>query len=265
MHLLTNMLLATPVNVKAGFFHLECKMFKRNVRRLERKYRTSKTVADRKLWVLKLKDQAAFYRQKERVYWLDRINKNAATPKCLWRDLETLLRRRDETPVIPSSEATQKAEDFINFFDHKVSTIRDATVTTEQPLFQPSCSDELLSVFATITPDQVIKLVLSSSNKYCTLDPIPTDLLKKCIDLLAPFISKILARSLSEGHVPLFHKVAIIRPHIKKRGLDATDCKNFRPVSNLYFFIQITGENCWKSTWRVFAALCLLSLIAERV
>jgi len=217
----------------------ECRMFKRNVRRLERKYRKSKNSSDRKDWILKLKEQAVFFRQKERDYWLIRINQNADSPKGLWRDLETLLRRNDETPVLPRPEATKKAEEFINFFDQKVSMIRDATATTKQPSYLPQCSDESLSVFAAITPDQIVKLVSSCSNKCCGLDPIPTNLLKNCIDLLAPFISKVFARSLSEGHVPLSQKVAIIRPHLKKRGLDATDCKNFRPVSNLSFLSKL--------------------------
>jgi len=225
--------------ILSPWYDNECRMFKRKVRRLERKYRKSKTSSDRKEWIVKLKEQAAFLQQKERVYWLNRIDQNAASPKSLWRDLETLLRRNDETPVLSRSEATQKAEEFINFFDQKVSMIRDATATTELPSYLSPCSDESLSVFAAITPDQIVKLVSSCSNKCCGLDPIPTNLLKNCIDLLAPFISKIFARSLNEGHVPLSQKVAIIRPHLKKRGLDATECKNFRPVSNLSFLSKL--------------------------
>ena len=56
---------------------------------------------------------------------------------------------------------------------------------------------------------------------------------------MASFISKIFTRSLSEGYVPLSQKVAIIRPHLKKSGLGATECQNFRPVSNLSFLSKL--------------------------
>ena len=55
--------------VLSPWFDNECRMFKRSVRRLERKYRKSRQPADRLAWVLKQKEKAAFFQQKERAYW----------------------------------------------------------------------------------------------------------------------------------------------------------------------------------------------------
>ena len=63
---------------------------------------------------------------------------------------------------------------------------------------------------------------------------IPTPLLVKCIDVLLPIITKMVNISLESGHFPLAWKEALVRPILKKNGLD-TVIKNYRPVSNLSF------------------------------
>ena len=82
-------------------------------------------------------------------------------------------------------------------------------------------------------------LIGSAANKHCGLDPIPTTLVKQCSDLLAPFIAELLNRSLDESCAPSSQKVAHIVPHLKKHGLDESDYKNFRPVSNLSFLSKL--------------------------
>src|ERR1043165_3048465 len=73
----------------------------------------------------------------------------------------------------------------------------------------------------------------NSPNKQSQLDPLPTWLLKKCVSVLAPFITALLNTSISSGVVPLSMKTAIVTPILKKPTLDSLDLKNFRPVSNL--------------------------------
>src|SRR5258706_5267816 len=69
--------------------------------------------------------------------------------------------------------------------------------------------------------------------KQCSLDPIPTWLLKDCADLLAPYITRVINSSLCTGYVPTALKQAYITPLLKKPGLDENDATNYRPVSNL--------------------------------
>ncbi|KAK3727445.1 hypothetical protein RRG08_058862 [Elysia crispata] len=56
---------------------------------------------------------------------------------------------------------------------------------------------------------------------------------------LVPYITKIINESLATGVVPDIFKRAIATPLLKKPGLDDTDLKNFRPVSNLNFLSKI--------------------------
>ena len=75
--------------------------------------------------------------------------------------------------------------------------------------------------------------------KSCILDPLPTNLVKHCIDDLVPLITHIVNESLMSGTVPLQFKQAIVVPILKKHGLDCNTLKNFRPVSNLPFVSKV--------------------------
>ena len=90
-----------------------------------------------------------------------------------------------------------------------------------------------LRLFSPVTEDDVIKLVLSLPDKQCSSDPLPTRLLKANIDLLAPFLCRLFCWSLENGCVPPTLKSAYITPIVKKVGLDPTDLKSYRPISNL--------------------------------
>jgi hypothetical protein len=56
----------------------------------------------------------------------------------------------------------------------------------------------------------------STPNKQSALDPLPTWLLQSTTDELAPFITRLLSLSMSEGMVPVQFKTAVITPLVKK-------------------------------------------------
>ena len=53
--------------------------------------------------------------------------------------------------------------------------------------------------------------------------------------LLSPFITLLCNKSLAVGCFPSDFKRAVVRPLLKKGGLDTSQMKNYRPVSNLSF------------------------------
>ena len=65
------------------------------------------------------------------------------------------------------------------------------------------------------------------------MDPIPTSLMKQCLNDLVPLVTAIINVSLSTVTVPEQFKQAVIVPLLKKPGLDTNDLKYFRSVSNL--------------------------------
>jgi len=71
-----------------------------------------------------------------------------------------------------------------------------------------------------VTADEVAKLIGAAPCKTCSPDPIPTWLVKEMRGLLSPFISLLNQKSLSTGLFPTEFKEAIVRPLLKKSGLD---------------------------------------------
>ena len=64
-------------------------------------------------------------------------------------------------------------------------------------------------------------------------------LFSSCVDELSPIVTSIVNASLNHAIVPLSLKTALIRPLLKKSGLDKEVLKNYRPVSNLSFISKV--------------------------
>ena len=61
----------------------------------------------------------------------------------------------------------------------------------------------------------------------------------QCVDEVLPMITAIVNKSLTHGHFPSDLKHALIKPHLKKPGLDTNELNHYRPVSNLHFLSKI--------------------------
>ena len=95
-----------------------------------------------------------------------------------------------------------------------------------------------LSEFKMLTEQEVKKFILDFPNKQCGLDPLPVSMLKECLPVLLGHITKIVNLSLNLGDLPISLKKAIIKPLLKKIGLEP-ELKNYRPVSNLSFLSKL--------------------------
>ena len=78
-----------------------------------------------------------------------------------------------------------------------------------------------------MTSDEVEKLIGSLPNKTYQSD---TWLVKEMRGLLSPFTTDCFPQEFKE---------AVVRPLLKKSGLDASELKNYRPVSNLPFMSKL--------------------------
>ena len=78
--------------------------------------------------------------------------------------------------------------------------------------------------------------------KSCELDSTPTYILKDNIDKFIPILTRLVYLSLNMGVFVDDWKVAILRPLLKRCGLDRIDV-NYRLVSSLSFVSKIV-EKC---------------------
>ena len=80
------------------------------------------------------------------------------------------------------------------------------------------------------------------ASKSCELDVVPTTLFKAILPHIIDTLVKIINASLEQGVFAKKWKMAIVRPLLKKLGLDLT-FKNYRLVSNLCFLSKVL-EKC---------------------
>ena len=91
------------------------------------------------------------------------------------------------------------------------------------------------SCFKQVSQEEIRKIIMKSSSKSCLLDPWPTFLVKECIDILLPSITRLVNCSLSEGEF----KKAIVTQLIKKSSLPDNALRNHKPVSGLCFISKL--------------------------
>ena len=160
----------------------------------------------------------------------------------IWQALNSLMNRNIPKSLPTANCPSKLATSFLNFFNDKISNLC-ATI--------PSCFDNVLSSrnlhknspqisnFAPATMDEIRKLILCSSDATCSLDIIPTKLLKSCLDVLLIPITNLINLSLSEGVFPSVFKHAIVSPLLKKHSLPKDELSSYRPISNLNFISKI--------------------------
>ena len=103
-----------------------------------------------------------------------------------------------------------------------------------------------------MTEEEVLCIIKSLPNKTCSLDPIPTWIVKACAaDLVLP-ITHIANSSLSSSIVPQSLKQAVITPIFKKANLDKEVLKNYRSSQTSAFFRKLLKKLCqaeFKISW----------------
>ena len=174
------------------------------------------------------------------VYCRKLIYANSHDSKKLWRELHKVLHRSHST-TLPTCESSKSlADHFATFFSNKIMKIRESFSSSEScDMVHPPFDPPKLTVFTQVTQNEIGKIINKSPTKSCLLDPLPTFLIKECIDILLPSITKLVNCSLRERLVPDGFKKAVVTPLIKKASLPVEDLKNYRPVSGLSFISKL--------------------------
>ena len=166
--------------------------------------------------------------------------------KELFRVARSLLCCHKSSPLPYNTSTPQLADDFLVFFTGKVQSIRDEVTSEVEPDFpmvpptrEPEFTGAPLSSFLPTISAEVIKLLGKAASKLCELDPLPTWMLKQHATQTVLLLTQIVNLSLVEGRVPAQMKRAIVRPLLKKTGLDHDDLRNYRSVSNLSFLSKL--------------------------
>jgi exonuclease III len=218
----------------------DIKSLKTDKRKAEKRWRKSKLESDwqlfkekrnalnMKLFKLKAEDLSA------------KISKTKGNSKAMFKVLNSSMNRKQELPLPHHNDPKILANEFNTFFDNKIKTIRSnlssssTTPGNQSKIYQ----GPKLSEFKMLSQQEVKELINEMPTKHCDLDPMPSGLVKDCSDELLPIITEIVNLSLKLGVMPSNLKHALVKPLLKKMGLELNK-KNYRPVSNLSFLSKV--------------------------
>jgi len=141
-----------------------------------------------------------------------------------------------------ASATGHSADGFAAFFSRDIDDIRAQTAGVSPPPVVVQAA----SSFCSCTLSEVRRIIMTSPIKSCSLDAVPTFLVREYVDVdvLLPDVTSMVNASLTQGRLPLSQRHAIVTPPLKKAGLDSADMANFRPVSNLSFMSKVV-ERLW--------------------
>ena len=212
------------------WFDTECHLMKVKTRKLEKIYRTQPSSLTESAWRAQFHQQRILFQTKLQNYWKFAIESSGNNNKVLWSKLRCLL----QSPVDESS-TQHSPDDFAKYFTNKIDKIRLNSASAPPPLVVDRNVLNQLSTFSPVTPVEVMTLLSRSPAKQCTLDPIPTWLLKQVSAIISPVIAGMCNASLEQQVMPAAHKMATVHPLLKKPTLDSNELSSFRPISNLSF------------------------------
>src|SRR5208282_4568028 len=194
------------------WFDSDYRAIRRNCRRLERTYRRTKNDDDRVAWTKAVRQKHLDFNAKKNTYWTTRILSESGIPAKLWRSTAKIL-GRDKN--ISKSPPTHTADDFLEYFKNKVQSVRSSTDGYPSPVIQSSTDASFKQLLA-CTENDVRDVIMNSPSKQCSLDPIPTSMVKGCIDVLLPYLTAMCSASLAEGYLPVSQRHAVVTPLLKK-------------------------------------------------
>ena len=80
-----------------------------------------------------------------------------------------------------------------------------------------------------VSLEELRVIIGKSPSKACSLDPMPTWLVKDVLDELLPLMVDIVNTSMATGMVPDAMKVAVVTPLLKKQTLDPEELEELPP------------------------------------
>ena len=95
--------------------------------------------------------------------------------------------------------------------------------------------------FKTLSQEQVSELNNKAAKKSRPLDPMLTSVVLEVLDVLLPVITNMINLSFESGEFASDWKEALLKPLLKKCGLDIA-FNNFRPVSNLLYVSKLSEK-----------------------
>ena len=221
------------------------KHLRRERRKAERKWRQNKTDLTWSQYTLARGNVVTAIKNEKIKYYQGKVDSCGTDQKKLFSVVNSLLGGKSVNTKPSSGCDEALASEFASFFVSKIAGIRltldqvpndhDFSVTYHPPVN----SNVVLSSFNPISIESVLSYLRGTKKTYCSLDPANVSKLQRVFEHIAGLITNIVNKCFFEGSFPGSEKHALIRPLLKKPGLDAENKSNYRPISNLSFLSKV--------------------------
>ena len=140
----------------------------------------------------------------------------------LFGTVSKLLQKSTPADYPTTSESdTDLDKKFIDYFGDKIAVIRNVLDELSDSNLDPednvAITDQFaLSSFRPVTSTDILQIIGRSTIKSCPLNPVPAAVLKQCISVLLPVLTRIINQSICSAVVPDSFKLALLNPLLKK-------------------------------------------------
>ena len=232
---------------KCSWYKDEFRKEKRMKRRAERKYLKSHLTIHFDI----LKQQTRYYNEllksAKSDYYKTKIDEcDTKNPFKTVNSFFSISKNTKKT-ILPIHES--KLELVNRFVEHLNKTVID--IRDNLRLNNKNCQSLLCRLsetcqttiknFENVSTREMMKIVSSTSNNTCHLDPLPVLILKSCLNPLILTLSLIINKSLATGVFPSIWKKSLVFPTLKRAYLDSENFCNYRPTSNIVFPLKLSS------------------------
>lgn len=220
------------------WFDNEISNLRRERRKHERKYRKYRTEDSKQMYVHYRNKVIKTIKVKKIKFFNMMFEKNKGNSKVIFNNLNKLY--ASNLQVNQSKNVTLTANDFVHFFQEKTRKIIQELGKQNSNLRESHVNIVKFNLI-NVSDEYMKNIIKNMKSKTCSLDPIPSFLVKDetCLNIINPIITNIINDSITNNCFPDSEKNAIIRPLIKNINGDNNDLHNYRPVSNLSFLSKI--------------------------
>ena len=225
----------------APWYNEDLREAKREKRRAERKFRKTKLTVNKQMYIEACERYNRLLENCKTSYYKNKIegadrNRLFCLVNSLFKTSKNILPTHNSREVL--------ADEFNTYFINKIRGIRNEI----EKLHPASQTKDTMSAILPLTqlsefnlPDNnaTEKVIRSMPSKTCSLDPIPTHVVKNHLNLLLPAIQSIIISSLSSGTFPSQLKISQVKPKLKKNDLDKNLYSNYRPIANIAFVSKV--------------------------
>ena len=232
-------------HAKSRCFNNELQTLKQNKRRSERRFRKNPSPTNY-YYFKKFRNEYNWkLRTTREDYFKNTIDDSMKKMKPLYKTVNKLI-GNSQNAVYPTFDSELNvANKMTEFFSNKILDIRehiqnkiiDNNLQREAEL--PFDGSEKLRNFSCVDMEKLLRFISEMNSKTSSLDPVPTAIVKKFLDILAPVILYIVNKSITDDDFPEVLKHAVITPILKDKDSNTQELKNYRPVSNLPFLSKL--------------------------